>query len=239
MASHPHAPLAPQSLPCPSQQLQSPLCVTGGCFCPRHGSLPTSPVCLTDPHIWSFPSRTHCPQNLLPLPFPRHLSHMAQPVRRPQALNPLFSSHALLLPLALLVPPPGHGLPPPTPGVRAGPLWPCGPAPSGNGPDRRGALSPARPAQEEPPRTVKHYQYFSWPDHGVPAEPAGVLSFLDDVNRAQSSTPGAGPIVVHCRCEWGRGVAGTGPRGAGATRGGAGPRGHCRCNHGQGHGFVP
>lgn len=52
---------------------------------------------------------------------------------------------------------------------------------------------------------MKHYQYFSWPDHGVPAEPSGVLSFLDEVNRAQSSTPGAGPMVVHCRCDRGRG----------------------------------
>ncbi|XP_008567914.1 PREDICTED: tyrosine-protein phosphatase non-receptor type 11-like [Galeopterus variegatus] len=56
-----------------------------------------------------------------------------------------------------------------------------------------------QPDQEEPPRTVKHYQYFSWPDHGVPAEPAGVLGFLDEVNRAQSSVPEAGPMVVHCR----------------------------------------
>ncbi|XP_032274774.1 tyrosine-protein phosphatase non-receptor type 11-like [Phoca vitulina] len=61
-----------------------------------------------------------------------------------------------------------------------------------------------RPDQEEPPRTVKHYQYFSWPDHGVPAEPSGVLSFLDEVNRAQSSTPGAGPMVVHCSAGIGR-----------------------------------
>lgn len=73
-----------------------------------------------------------------------------------------------------------------------------------------GSHSP--PAQEGPPRTVKHYQYFSWPDHGVPAEPAGVLDFLDDVNQAQSSTPGAGPMVVHCRC------------------GGAQPPGHRRRN---------
>nr|XP_035966049.1 tyrosine-protein phosphatase non-receptor type 11-like isoform X1 [Halichoerus grypus] len=61
-----------------------------------------------------------------------------------------------------------------------------------------------RPDQEEPRRTVKHYQYFSWPDHGVPAEPSGVLSFLDEVNRAQSSTPGAGPMVVHCSAGIGR-----------------------------------
>uniref|UniRef100_F6UPH6 Tyrosine-protein phosphatase non-receptor type n=1 Tax=Equus caballus TaxID=9796 RepID=F6UPH6_HORSE len=61
-----------------------------------------------------------------------------------------------------------------------------------------------RPDQEEPPRAVKHYQYFSWPDHGVPAEPAGVLGFLDEVNRAQSSMPGAGPMVVHCSAGIGR-----------------------------------
>nr|XP_044625331.1 tyrosine-protein phosphatase non-receptor type 11-like isoform X5 [Equus asinus] len=61
-----------------------------------------------------------------------------------------------------------------------------------------------RPDQEEPPRAVKHYQYFSWPDHGVPAEPAGILGFLDEVNRAQSSMPGAGPMVVHCSAGIGR-----------------------------------
>ncbi|XP_065792956.1 tyrosine-protein phosphatase non-receptor type 11-like isoform X2 [Muntiacus reevesi] len=61
-----------------------------------------------------------------------------------------------------------------------------------------------RPDQEESPHTVKHYQYFSWPDHGVPAEPTGVLSFLDEVNRAQSSMPGAGPLVVHCSAGIGR-----------------------------------
>ncbi|KAM5267015.1 tyrosine-protein phosphatase non-receptor type 11-like isoform 9-T9 [Hipposideros larvatus] len=61
-----------------------------------------------------------------------------------------------------------------------------------------------RPDQEEPPRTVKHYQYFSWPDHGVPAEPAGVLGFLEEVNQAQRSTPGAGPMVVHCSAGIGR-----------------------------------
>ncbi|XP_032350739.1 tyrosine-protein phosphatase non-receptor type 11-like isoform X1 [Camelus ferus] len=61
-----------------------------------------------------------------------------------------------------------------------------------------------RPDQERSARTVKHYQYFSWPDHGVPAEPAGVLGFLDEVNRAQSSVPGAGPMVVHCSAGIGR-----------------------------------
>uniref|UniRef100_K7G6E3 Tyrosine-protein phosphatase non-receptor type n=2 Tax=Archelosauria TaxID=1329799 RepID=K7G6E3_PELSI len=54
------------------------------------------------------------------------------------------------------------------------------------------------------PRLVKHYQYFSWPDHGVPNEPGGVLSFLDQVNRAQRSIPDSGPIVVHCSAGIGR-----------------------------------
>uniref|UniRef100_A0A8C3JZT3 protein-tyrosine-phosphatase n=1 Tax=Calidris pygmaea TaxID=425635 RepID=A0A8C3JZT3_9CHAR len=58
--------------------------------------------------------------------------------------------------------------------------------------------------QDERPRLVKHYQYFSWPDHGVPNEPGGVLSFLDQVNRAQRSIPGTGPIIVHCSAGIGR-----------------------------------
>lgn len=70
---------------------------------------------------------------------------------------------------------------------------------------------------------MKHYQYCSWPDHGVPAEPAGVLGFLDEVNRAQNSMPGAGPVVVHCRCEPGQGVVGPA----------------AQCDWGRGQSFVP
>lgn len=103
-------------------------------------------------------------------------------------------------------------------GLMAAPLWPCGLAPPGNCPDWPGESSPALPAQEEPWRTVKHYQYFSGPDHGVPAEPSGVLGFLDEVNRAQSSMRGTGPMVVHCRCDPRRG------RRAGQVQPGAGPR---------------
>lgn len=44
-----------------------------------------------------------------------------------------------------------------------------------------------------------HFQYLSWPDHGVPDKPGGVLWFLEEVNRTQSSIPDTGPIVVHCR----------------------------------------
>lgn len=48
-------------------------------------------------------------------------------------------------------------------------------------------------------REIWHYQYLSWPDHGVPSEPGGVLSFLDQINQKQESIPNAGPILVHCR----------------------------------------
>ncbi|XP_010174090.2 tyrosine-protein phosphatase non-receptor type 11 [Antrostomus carolinensis] len=61
-----------------------------------------------------------------------------------------------------------------------------------------------RTDRDECPRLVKHYQYFSWPDHGVPNEPGGVLSFLDQVNRAQRSIPDTGPIIVHCSAGIGR-----------------------------------
>ncbi|XP_026537341.1 tyrosine-protein phosphatase non-receptor type 11-like [Notechis scutatus] len=58
--------------------------------------------------------------------------------------------------------------------------------------------------QEERPRKIKHFQYFSWPDHGVPNEPGGVLSFLDQINKAHRSIPESGPIVVHCSAGIGR-----------------------------------
>uniref|UniRef100_A0A4W5KTK7 protein-tyrosine-phosphatase n=1 Tax=Hucho hucho TaxID=62062 RepID=A0A4W5KTK7_9TELE len=46
--------------------------------------------------------------------------------------------------------------------------------------------------------------YLSWPDHGVPNEPGGVLSFLEQVNRTQSTIRDTGPIVVHCSAGIGR-----------------------------------
>lgn len=49
-------------------------------------------------------------------------------------------------------------------------------------------------------RTIWHYQYMSWPDHGVPHEPGAVLSFLSQVNGKQADYPDAGPMVIHCRC---------------------------------------
>uniref|UniRef100_A0A4W5L2I8 protein-tyrosine-phosphatase n=1 Tax=Hucho hucho TaxID=62062 RepID=A0A4W5L2I8_9TELE len=53
-------------------------------------------------------------------------------------------------------------------------------------------------------RTIWHYQYLSWPDHGVPEEPGGVLSFLSQVNTKQAEFSNAGPMVIHCSAGIGR-----------------------------------
>ncbi|KAM9851868.1 tyrosine-protein phosphatase non-receptor type 6 isoform 2-T3 [Aulostomus maculatus] len=53
-------------------------------------------------------------------------------------------------------------------------------------------------------RAIWHYQYMSWPDHGVPQEPGGILSFLTQVNSKQAEYPGAGPMIIHCSAGIGR-----------------------------------
>ncbi|XP_054719961.1 tyrosine-protein phosphatase non-receptor type 11-like [Uloborus diversus] len=53
-------------------------------------------------------------------------------------------------------------------------------------------------------RTIYHYHFTAWPDHGVPSDPGCVLNFLHDVNHRQESINGAGPIVVHCSAGIGR-----------------------------------
>ncbi|XP_038140282.1 tyrosine-protein phosphatase non-receptor type 6 isoform X2 [Cyprinodon tularosa] len=53
-------------------------------------------------------------------------------------------------------------------------------------------------------REIWHYQYLSWPDHGVPEEPGGVLSFLTQVNAKQAEYPDAGPMIIHCSAGIGR-----------------------------------
>ncbi|XP_077314226.1 tyrosine-protein phosphatase non-receptor type 11-like isoform X1 [Lithobates pipiens] len=58
--------------------------------------------------------------------------------------------------------------------------------------------------RDDPPRHIWHYQYLSWPDHGVPNEPGGALRFLEEINAAQQSSPQSGPIVVHCSAGIGR-----------------------------------
>nr|XP_046253860.1 tyrosine-protein phosphatase non-receptor type 11b isoform X1 [Scatophagus argus] len=65
-------------------------------------------------------------------------------------------------------------------------------------------LEVTRLDRKEPLRYIWHFQYLSWPDHGVPNEPGGVLWFLEEVNRTQSTIPDTGPIVVHCSAGIGR-----------------------------------
>uniref|UniRef100_A0A9J8AR74 protein-tyrosine-phosphatase n=2 Tax=Cyprinus carpio TaxID=7962 RepID=A0A9J8AR74_CYPCA len=57
---------------------------------------------------------------------------------------------------------------------------------------------------KEPARTIWHYQYLSWPDHGVPQEPGGVLSFLEQVNIKQNEMSSTGPTIIHCSAGIGR-----------------------------------
>nr|XP_032633549.1 receptor-type tyrosine-protein phosphatase kappa isoform X6 [Chelonoidis abingdonii] len=47
-------------------------------------------------------------------------------------------------------------------------------------------------------RELKQFHFTGWPDHGVPYNATGLLSFIRRVKL--SNPPGAGPIVVHCRC---------------------------------------
>ncbi|XP_023651394.1 tyrosine-protein phosphatase non-receptor type 6 [Paramormyrops kingsleyae] len=58
--------------------------------------------------------------------------------------------------------------------------------------------------QSDVPRRIWHYQYLSWPDHGVPQEPGGVLSFLTQVNAKQMEFHDAGPMIIHCSAGIGR-----------------------------------
>ncbi|XP_034030393.1 tyrosine-protein phosphatase non-receptor type 6 isoform X2 [Thalassophryne amazonica] len=58
--------------------------------------------------------------------------------------------------------------------------------------------------QSNQTRTIWHYQYMSWPDHGVPQEPGGVLSFLTQVNSKQVEYPTSGPMIIHCSAGIGR-----------------------------------
>ncbi|XP_016131202.1 tyrosine-protein phosphatase non-receptor type 6 isoform X2 [Sinocyclocheilus grahami] len=60
------------------------------------------------------------------------------------------------------------------------------------------------PHRKEPARTIWHYQYLSWPDHGVPQEPGGVLSFLEQVNVKQHELSSTGPMIIHCSAGIGR-----------------------------------
>ncbi|KAK2193785.1 hypothetical protein NP493_5g04026, partial [Ridgeia piscesae] len=56
----------------------------------------------------------------------------------------------------------------------------------------------------QPARKVYHFHLTGWPDHGVPADPGIVLSFLQKIDDIQESIPDAGPVVVHCSAGIGR-----------------------------------
>ncbi|KAL8180055.1 UNVERIFIED_CONTAM: protein tyrosine phosphatase, non-receptor type 11 [Gekko kuhli] len=53
-------------------------------------------------------------------------------------------------------------------------------------------------------RTVWQYHFRTWPDHGVPSDPGGVLDFLEEVHHKQESIAESGPVVVHCSAGIGR-----------------------------------
>ena len=51
-------------------------------------------------------------------------------------------------------------------------------------------------------RIVTQFHFTSWPDHGVPQYPTGLLHFVRKV--ASSNPVNAGPMVVHCSAGVGR-----------------------------------
>ena len=58
-------------------------------------------------------------------------------------------------------------------------------------------------------RSMCHFHFKAWPDHGTPSDPGAVLGFLQDVNLRQNSTAAThgdnvGPIIVHCSAGIGR-----------------------------------
>jgi protein tyrosine phosphatase len=55
-------------------------------------------------------------------------------------------------------------------------------------------------------RALWHLHYTTWPDHGVPSNPAEFLSFIDRLKEARRHVPAAipCPVVVHCSAGIGR-----------------------------------
>ena len=47
------------------------------------------------------------------------------------------------------------------------------------------------------PHRVTHFQYTSWPDHGVPLHPSSLVKFAQEVRKVHSNSQA--PMVVHCR----------------------------------------
>lgn len=53
-------------------------------------------------------------------------------------------------------------------------------------------------------RTIRHFQFVVWPDHGVPEETAPLISFRNEVRTALNDAGDCGPLVVHCSAGVGR-----------------------------------
>ncbi|XP_035696618.1 tyrosine-protein phosphatase non-receptor type 11-like [Branchiostoma floridae] len=65
-------------------------------------------------------------------------------------------------------------------------------------------LEVTKEGENNPPRTIYHYHFKAWPDHGVPGDPGCVLNFLHETNTKQEYIPDVGPMVVHCSAGIGR-----------------------------------
>lgn len=72
---------------------------------------------------------------------------------------------------------------------------------------------PSRPSRPSRPQgtatpsrgTVWHYHFTSWPDAGVPRDPATILDYLWDARLKQEMlAPDVGPMLVHCSAGIGR-----------------------------------
>lgn len=50
-------------------------------------------------------------------------------------------------------------------------------------------------------RTVRHFHFTVWPDHGVPDSTQSLVHFVRTVRDFVNRSPAGGPTVVHCRYE--------------------------------------
>ena len=55
------------------------------------------------------------------------------------------------------------------------------------------------PLQSGERRLVRHFQFVSWPESGVPATGMPIVEFLREVQKLCATLPAKEPIVVHCR----------------------------------------
>jgi protein tyrosine phosphatase len=51
-------------------------------------------------------------------------------------------------------------------------------------------------------RTISHFQYTAWPDHGLPPSTKAFLDLVELVDEANKTKPG--PIIIHCSAGIGR-----------------------------------